>query len=394
MTKVLILNELHPGEQPGAATIAFDYAKALSKISQTIFFYTNKSENDSITGLLRIKGVRRNQRKHVSGYYGEFCRVLRDLLALPTAIRYLREIKSVNPNLLWIHQIGNHIPRLLLFFLPLICPTIMTVHDYSFIVPRKLYPKDLNKRHLAILGVPFFKSNQTYGNSLASTLKQFMYMLRRGILRQYCRRIRIICISQQQAQIYRIFGFKVHSIIPNGINECTCVDSHNSFSSPSVLFLGRVTGKGVERLLSSVSQLDIQLFLAGPEELRNVVDAFPGKLKYKYLGNLDRAQVFQEIHKVSMVYLASDCFDVFPTTGIEAIRHGAIPIVSDTTGLRDLVHYISPDLVLTSSQAKIPFENYLMMIKNHKKELMGRLYQANLQLPTIDKSLKEYLTKW
>jgi glycogen synthase len=134
--------------------------------------------------------------------------------------------------------------------------------------------------------------------------------------------------------------------------------------------------------------------LAGPEELRNVAEAFPGKLKYKYLGNLDRAQVFQEIHKVSMVYLASDCFDVFPTTGIEAIRHGAIPIVSDTTGLRELVHDISPNLVLTSSQAKIPFENYLMMIKNHKKELMGRLYQANLQLPTIDKSLKDYLTKW
>jgi len=394
MTKVLILNELHPGEQPGAATIAFDYAKALSKMSHTIFFYTTKSENDSITGLLRIKGVRRNQRKHVSGYYGEFRRVLRDLLALPTAIRYFREIKSVNPNLLWIHQIGNHIPRLLLFFLPLICPTIMTVHDYSFIVPRKLYPKDLNKKHLQILGVPFFEGNQTYGNWLASTIKQFMYILRRGILRHYCKRIRIICISQQQAQIYRIFGFKVHSIIPNGINECTCVDSHNSFSSPSVLFLGRVTGKGVERLLSSVSQLDIQLFLAGPEELRNVAEAFPGKLKYKYLGNLDRAQVFQEIHKVSMVYLASDCFDVFPTTGIEAIRHGAIPIVSDTTGLRELVYDISPDLVLTSSQAKIPFENYLMMIKNHKKELMGRLYQANLQLPTIDKSLKDYLTKW
>ena len=97
------------------------------------------------------------------------------------------------------------------------------------------------------------------------------------------------------------------------------------------------------------------------------------------------------MHKTSFVYLASDCFDVYPTTGLEAIRHGAMPIVSETTGLRDLVRLIEPTFVLDSHQNHVPIESYFRAMEARKAELYSKLEQVNESLPTVEQSLKQYL---
>ena len=97
------------------------------------------------------------------------------------------------------------------------------------------------------------------------------------------------------------------------------------------------------------------------------------------------------MHKTSFVYLASDCFDVYPTTGLEAIRHGAMPIVSETTCLRDLVRLIEPTFVLDSHQNHVPIESYFKAMEARKAELYSKLEQVNESLPSVEQSLKQYL---
>lgn len=390
MTEFLILNELHPDEQPGAATIALDYAQVLSNNSETLFMHTSKSVHTELAEL-PTKYVSRKTRREASGYLGELIRVGRDLFGIIEARRYLREIRYENPKTIWIHQIGNYIPRVLLLFLPSVAPVMMTVHDYSLIVPRKLYPRDLSRKQIAGLNVKFEAHEKSKFETFAGLFKKSLYKVRRLILRFYLRKVKLICISQQQADIYRIFHYRVHAIIPNGIDTCDCVNASGLTRGRSVLFLGRIIGKGVDRLLASLAKSGMEAVFAGGEEIGELLETYSGKLNAKFLGRLNRADVLKEIHKATFLYQASECFDVYPTTGIEAIRHGAFPIVSDTTGLRDLVSMIEPTLVLDATQDYVPFKMYMQKLNSKSSKLNSNLLQINKQLPSTKESLVSYL---
>jgi glycosyltransferase involved in cell wall biosynthesis len=391
MTRILVLNELHPNEQPGAATIALDYASALAKFSDTIFVHTSISDNVQETQIPKIKSLARGKGVHRAGYSGELQSTATDLFGVVKASRYLKEIRGMNPDFIWVHQIGNFIPRLLLFFLSSVAPVVMTIHDYSLIIPRKLYPSDLDRPRLYALNVDSSPSNRSVRQAVFAIFKTTFYKLRRLTLRLYLRRVKLVCISQQQAQIYRSYGYRVVAVIPNGIAKCTCIDTASTNRLNSVLFLGRLTGKGVDRLLESVSDSGTSAVFAGGEDLNEKITKFPGKLNARFLGHLNRDEVFSEIHKTSFVYLASDCFDVYPTTGLEAIRHGAMPIVSETTGLRDLVRLIEPTFVLDSRQNHVPIESYFRAMEIRRAELYSKLEQVNESLATVEQSLKHYL---
>ena len=391
MTKYLVLNELHPDEQPGAASIAFDYAVELAKKYQTQFVSCSRSSPTSKCENLEVIEVERKVTRTLNGYLGEIYKSAVDLLSLSRALMYFRLIKEKKPDVIWVHQIGNFIPRLILAFLPFIAPVVMTAHDYGLIVPRKLYPKDLKRDFLSNLGVKYEKPNSNLKASAMLWIKELFYASRRFLLKCYVNRVKLVCISEQQANVFRYFGFKVAAVIPNGISLCQCNTLQLPNREKHVLFLGRLNGKGLSRLLASARDSRTKLCLAGSEELDREIKSFSGEIDAKFLGKLNRPEVFREIHKSTFVYLASECFDVYPTTGLEAIRHGAIPIVSDTTGLRELVHEISPALVLDSATELVPFEKLFQMIESCNSPILEQLVKANEDVLTVGQSLERYL---
>lgn len=389
MVKFLILNELHPEEQAGAATIAFDYALALSQKTQTQFVSTSVPCDSSKHQGLEVTFVHRERSHHLPGYLGEIYRSAIDLFGFFRVIRYFKIIREQEPDIIWVHQIGNYIPRLMLTLLPSIAPVMMTAHDYGLIVPRKLYPKDLKKRFLKELGVNFsFKKSNLHSIAILSLKKRF-YTARRFMLRKYLSRVNLVCISHQQATIFRHFGYKVKAVIPNGISLCRCKEVQSPPNKGQVLFLGRLNGKGLERLLTSAINSKIQIHLAGSEELSREIGKYPNRIDATFHGKLSRPEVFKEIHKSSFVYLASECFDVYPTTGLEAIRHGAVPIVSDTTGLAEVVRGIHPEFVLDSSKPFIFFERIFSLAND--RVVQENLMRANEFVFTVEQSLAEYL---
>lgn len=384
-----MLNELLPSVQPGAATIALEFAIALSKENQVLFAHSSNEVSSKTEESLQLLDLSVRRRKYPSGYFGEAVKILRDLFDIPSTYRLFKVIRLANPEIIWVHQIGNIIPRLLLFFLPLIAPVIMTTHDYGLIVPRKLYPYDLKNSQLQTLGVEFDNCKSNRVRSLHSILIKFLYGIRRVFLRIYVKNLKIVCISDLQSSIYKLFNYKVSAVIPNGISKCFCTTRKRNVNKRSVLFIGRSTGKGIERLVKSVRKQNFKLFLAGGSDLiQKVHDS--NDYGIHYLGYLTRSQVIDAIHQIPIVYVASECFDVFPTVGLEAIRHGALPILSDTTGLRDIVKKIDPKLVLTSKDELVPLEAYLDLLIN-EDNLKKQLAIANEQLLTVEESLQQYL---
>ena len=52
------------------------------------------------------------------------------------------------------------------------------------------------------------------------------------------------------------------------------------------------------------------------------------------------------IHKIDVVAVLSECFDVFPTITLEALAHGKLVITTSTTGSFPHIHYISEVLAV------------------------------------------------
>ena len=388
MKSMLILNELHPIEQPGAATIAFEYASTLSSIMPTTFLFTSNADSTESVNELQLVGVRRKRRRTFAGYIGQVTDFFYDCFDFSQAFRYVRIISSLNTDVVWVHQIGNVIPRLTLYFLSKRVNVYLTLHDYGLIVPRKLYPRDLSNSILNRLGAQQNSQKSEYRNSFMIRLQGIYYAFRRSILKRLLKRCALIAISDLQSEIYTEFGYKISRVIANGIAPCSCKSSLEPRQEKSILFVGRLIGKGLPRLLSSAIQDDFIVYLAGDQELLENALAHSPMLNFVYLGRLKRELVFETLHKIEFTYIASECLDVFPTIGIEAIRHGAIPITTETTGIRDLVRYIHPSLVLRNNESLVPLNE----LKQHFTSGEFDLNRAAKKLKTVENALGEFLS--
>ena len=145
-TDFVILNDLHPDYQPGAATIAFETSQVLGSRYKVEFWCTSHGNITSIgyaNGNVQIRACQ--TRPWFDGFlkkrsylmaYAEFLNFHR-LLWL--AINLLR----VRPRVLWMHQIGNRFPRSVILVARLLkIKTIVTLHDFSLVAPGKIYPAD------------------------------------------------------------------------------------------------------------------------------------------------------------------------------------------------------------------------------------------------------------
>lgn len=389
MKKVLVLNEMHPTEQPGAATIALEYALALASKADTVFMYTSeKSSTTQVEDLNMVSIARSTFLLKIPTFLRGYAKVLLDLFNFPRALKVMKHIDSFRPDQVWIHQIGNDIPRLLVPFLSRRYNVLITLHDFGLIVPRKLYPTDLSNSLLRSLEVLNPETTRRAWLPKYIKLSLVFYIFRRAILRFYFKKAKLISISALQSEIHSKFGFYMSGVVSNGIDICDCNFSTPPNRDERILFVGRLIGKGFPRLLRSVRGDGTKLSVVGGDDVETFLFKNDVASNSTFLGRMNRDKIFAEMHKVMFVYVASDCFDVFPTVGLEAIRHGAIPITSDTTGIRDLVRQIDDSLVLPSgSEVFYPSRLFDRFEDHYPKE---QIEKVNSQISNVDAALEQY----
>jgi glycosyltransferase involved in cell wall biosynthesis len=338
--EIVVLNDMHPSDVPGAATIALIHAKFLSEEFAVAFWHTstkrvvpNMDEELTVRSFYRSKKLDNLiQRGMTTRLFFEF---FPSLLALKIVFRLL----CYRPKIVWVNQIGSRIPRTIVFFLHLTgIRTIQTFHDFGVVSPRKLFPSNLTSQGSAIL------SKNKVINAIYTLRRRYLISLTR-------QNIVNICISRMQAEILQQLGLGKIEIIPNGINGCTCdLDPASSQKNRTVLFAGRITGKGFEATCKLVSNNpNWTLLAAGSSELEKLGLLFLSEQQFKYLGLLEPKALFQEVHRVDFVSVLSECFDVYPTIALEAFMHDSNVISSPTTGVADLILETKHGLVLENS---------------------------------------------
>lgn len=325
---VVVLNDMHPMDFPGAATIALNHAKYISKNLKVEFWHTSNVRGTPYESeRLRIRSFYRNSR--VDEFVTRFMstRIFNEFFPSLLFFQIFISIMVLRPKVVWVNQIGVRIPRTITLCLNLFrIRTIQTFHDFGVISPRKLYPADLIKTNKARLS--------------ASNVVNFLYSIRRRCLITIANlNFQNICVGKIQLDIYKGFGVKKVIQIPNGIGNCRCELDKNFKKVPNtVLFAGRAMGKGFESICHIVKMNSSwKLAAAGGPELNELGLKYLGFDQFRYLGFLNPAELFKQIHQSEIVAVLSECLDVYPTIGLEAFMHGSTPLTSPSTGIADLV---------------------------------------------------------
>ena len=344
--KIFIVNDFHPSELQGAATIAHNYHKALSESVDSRFYcgsqksFETKPNNEFFLGFkFSEDSIRFRTFRKLNQY---LCKSL-------ATSRLLLEVLSSRPDVVWFHQIGHRFGYATIILVKLLrVNTVLTFHDFGGIKKGKLYPRDLSLSDDAVdkwinqnLCCDLSKSQI---NSVRFPTNFFGYFSRRYFRRNYIRTVsqyfvdELLYISKLQKTIYCVFRFKPGLVIPNPIEPCKCsvVEDATDYKTKSILFAGRAIGKGLEKIAQAVSITDFKLHLAGKAELLTRALIYLPPEQIIYHGEVSRNDLFLIMHKMDMVCVPSICFDVYPTITIESLSHGTPVLTHQTCGGIDL----------------------------------------------------------
>ena len=393
--KIVILNDLHPIEFPGAATIAHRFAKEASK-SQLVEYWTSSADSSNlIKSELISEKIFKASLAQITRIDSSFrSKVIAEFFSIRSTCWYIKNLFRFKPDIVWIHQIGSRFPRTVILINKLFrVRTLITLHDFSLVVPRKLFPYDLGLKNHEVDSFLIDFMGNSFNSSLKLKLDEpirfkIIYRLRIGVLRiLYRLPDDVVAISSLQAKLLMSFGFKISGEITNGVDKCRC--PKQTRMKKAILFAGRPNAKGLEHLVQAVATSDWHLHLAGPTRLDEIAKQTLLQSQYTYHGALNSPELFELLHQVQAVAVLSACFDVFPNITIESLRHGTLVITTLATGNSDLVRKISKDLLIKYS--KIPQLDALdKVLQSFYKNTLDFEWSESL-LMSVEDSYNSYL---
>ena len=393
--KIVILNDLHPIEFPGAATIAHRFAKEASK-SQLVEYWTSSADSSNlIKSELISEKIFKASLAQITRIDSSFrSKVIAEFFSIRSTCWYIKNLFRFKPDIVWIHQIGSRFPRTVILINKLFrVRTLITLHDFSLVVPRKLFPYDLGLKNHEVDSFLIDFMGNSFNSSLKLKLDEpirfkIIYRLRIGVLRiLYRLPDDVVAISSLQAKLLMSFGFKISGEIANGVDKCRC--PKQTRMKKAILFAGRPNAKGLEHLVQAVATSDWHLHLAGPNRLDEIAKQTLLQSQYTYHGALNSPELFELLHQVQAVAVLSACFDVFPNITLESLRHGTLVITTLATGNSDLVRKISKDLLIKYS--KIPQLDALdKVLQSFYKNTLDFEWSESL-LMSVEDSYNSYL---
>lgn len=393
--KIVILNDLHPIEFPGAATIAHRFAKEASK-SQLVEYWTSSADSSNlIKSELISEKIFKASLAQITRIDSSFrSKVIAEFFSIRSTCWYIKNLFRFKPDIVWIHQIGSRFPRTVILINKLFrVRTLITLHDFSLVVPRKLFPYDLGLKNHEVDSFLIDFMGNSFNSSLKLKLDEpirfkIIYRLRIGVLKiLYRLPDDVVAISSLQAKLLMSFGFKISGEITNGVDKCRC--PKQTRMKKAILFAGRPNAKGLEHLVQAVATSDWHLHLAGPTRLDEIAKQTLLQSQYTYHGALNSPELFELLHQVQAVAVLSACFDVFPNITIESLRHGTLVITTLATGNSDLVRKISKDLLIKYS--KIPQLDALdKVLQSFYKNTLDFEWSESL-LMSVEDSYNSYL---
>jgi hypothetical protein len=262
-----------------------------------------------------------------------------EIINIKNIITLKKEINQYSPDFIWFHNVNNEWSwSCLLVQTKNKAPKVITLHELNSIYPGKVTEKMLD-------------SNLKFMYYKFGLLKGSFYKLRSLMIRFFLSKVKVVSIGKLQNSILISNQINVGTRIENYITECNCELDASLVKENTILFAGRQAYKGLDVVVQSVLKSDgwILIIAGGSDLLDFVKHALPSS-KYRYLGQLTSSSLHSYIHSVKFVAVLSQCYDNFPTIGLEAIVHGALPVTTNITGISSICEGISSTLVLKTKE--------------------------------------------
>lgn len=370
LIEILVVSDFHPlSKLGGAPAIAFEYFETLKEKGVTTEFLTldgKLSEAKDLNNFnVKIKEI------------GPIKKLLSPVNYIKNSILFIIEVLRLNPTYIWIHSIGNIIPFLSLYILSILkIDFFVTLHDFNSISRYKIGAKRTNDGVEPLISTNLF--SKLYRKFNIGALKQSLFCA---------------YLSSHQERIFKHVGLNNLVCIPNGVSLCEHDykdDLRQQSGALKILFAGRANMKGLLELLEALkspSKVRIEIYLAGDQELLDfVADEFSNS-KIFYLGNLTRSDLQKFIHEVHIVLVNSQYFDPYPTIGLEGIRHNALVITSECSGILDLFSTEDLKPLILPIGNPIDFDRFAELY-NSKKNHVNQLSRI---IPTPHEVVDRYL---
>lgn len=331
--RVIVLNDSHPNEFPGASTVAFFSHSQIIREFNSIFLCgsTNLASHENTNAYFKV-GKPGSFLKLLRRF--SFCRELSKYIKFRSTIWTILRVYKFKPEVIIIHKIGDVFSfSLLPIFKMMKIKLLYLHHDYSALKSSKLYPNDFQ---ISDYNIDDFCINKRY-----ELFSKFRIKFSRKILRKLLNS----CTKQYaqtnfQSNFLEYHGFRIEGIIPQTLESRSDIKSKIRLKRSSdffqILFAGRVIGKGFEKLVDFINlNNEFKLVLAGTEELHQEAMKKLPLHSFNYLGLLNQEDLRQVIKEVDLVFACSKCFDVGPRIALEALYMGTPAICSSVVGHAD-----------------------------------------------------------
>ena len=109
---IVVLNDMHPGEFPGAASIAYSHAKFLSESNSVSFWHTTLTQSNVTSDEdLEVRAIGVNNYIAKMTSLNMFTRLFNEFTAPLLLFKITTLLIFNRPKIVWLNQIGFRIPR-------------------------------------------------------------------------------------------------------------------------------------------------------------------------------------------------------------------------------------------------------------------------------------------
>lgn len=363
--RVVVINDFHPFEKPGAASEALNSAIAIATIGNfhVQFFSSGKYGGKFYAGNVLCRQIQRWQIQNFFLSKSDRLILVRFLKSILRHINLGRLIPVIIKN--WhsdfiLHSIGTFFPFSTIAILGAFRVRVFQVHhDYSCLLPEKIYPFHfLDKEKIEA-------SANIFEETIRLVVKN--YSIRTYILRIVLNAMTTqVALTGLQSKILTANGFNCTKTLVQTVATCQCSEL-NEFPkevanlSIKVLFIGRFIGKGFQELIDLIRiSSSLHLVVVGSDDLLPMLKESLPDDKFDFLGKLSPIQVFSAIHASHIVWARSTYFDVGPLTILEALAHGVPVVCTPTTGNSEHARELMSSLVKPLDF--IPDESYIFSV--------------------------------
>lgn len=350
VSNVVVLNDFHPSELPGAATEALNSAIAIAS-NPTLsvkFFSGGQSRNKYYADGVIFEQIKRwplqnfllRKSNRLIGV-----RFLKFAVSQLNLIRIVPIVVLNRHSVFLLHSLGAFFPFSTVVLLAAFRIKILLVHnDLTCLSRGKLYP----------IHFPETESIKTAQVISKETINLQMqdFSIRRLLRKIVCNSLTTqAALSRMQNDVLCANGFNCKYNLLQTIKVCSCDASNETFYRSAnikirILFIGRPIGKGFDDLVELVrSSNQLHIVAIGSNSLLQTLKESLPKSRFDFLGRLSPSQVFSTIHKCDVVWARSTYFDVGPLTILEALAHGVPVVCTPLTGNSDHAWRVMPSLV-------------------------------------------------